>query len=36
MTSCGDNPFPEKHFLQQPPNGLEPLTCGLQNRCSAN
>jgi len=23
-------------LTQQPPNGLEPLTCGLQNRCSAN
>jgi len=23
-------------LTQQPPNGLEPLTCGLQNRCSTN
>ncbi len=23
-------------LTQQPPSGLEPLTCGLQNRCSAN
>ncbi len=22
--------------VSQPPNGFEPLTCGLQNRCSAN
>ena len=30
VSSCGT---PE---TRQPPNGLEPLTCGLQNRCSTN
>ena len=36
MHTCGDNPLHHKHFCTKPPNGLEPLTCGLQNRCSAN
>ena len=25
--------FPDKHSRAQPPHGLEPSTCGLQNRC---
>jgi len=32
MHTRGDNCLPHEHFCKQPPNGLEPLTCGLQNR----
>ena len=33
MHACGDNPFPIRHFCKKPPDGFEPSTCGLQNRC---